>query len=256
MYVRDPLYDVGLGYLHGVLSADTGFQAFWAHDHAAEAKALEALLGFFRKHLERHSAARIHQYAPYEVTALRRLRTKYGIGEAFLDRLMRERRLVDLYAVVRGGLIASEPNLSLKSLEVFYGVERAGEVTTSGGSVVAYERWRETGETAILAEIEDYNRIDCVSTQKLRDWLVGIRPAAPWPAFAPPADEREAEDDADAEALRAQLAGGSKWAGWRVRFSARRGSSRYVSARASRQRTRAPPSSTSPSQRISRKCPT
>ena len=203
----DPLYDGGLEYLHGVWSAETGFRAFWAHDHAAEAKALEELLKFFRAHLEQYPTARIHHYAPYEVTALRRLTTKYGIGEAFLDRLMRERRLVDLYAVVRGGLIASEPNLSLKSLEVFYGVERSGEVTTSGGSVVAYERWRETGEAAILAEIEDYNRIDCVSTQKLRDWLVGIRPAAPWPVFAPPADAREAEDDADAEALRAQLAG-------------------------------------------------
>ena len=86
--------------------------------------------------------ARIYHYAPYEVTALRRLTARYGVGEAFLDRLLRERRFVDLYAVVRGGIIASEPDYSLKSLEVFYGIERKGEVTTAGGSAVAYDQWR------------------------------------------------------------------------------------------------------------------
>ena len=148
-------------------------------EHGEEAKALSDLLDYFRERLERFPEARIYHYAPYEVTALRRLTTKYGIGEAFLDRLQRERRFVDLYAVVRGGLIASEPNYSIKSLEVFYGLAREGEVTTAGGSVVAYERWRETADQAILDEIEDYNRIDCISTERLRDWLVGIRPAAP-----------------------------------------------------------------------------
>ena len=127
--------------------------------------------------LAAYPGARIYHYAPYEITALRRLTTKYGIGEAFLDRLLRERRFVDLFAVVRGALIGSEPNYSIKSMEAFYGREREGEVKTAGGSVVAYERWRETGDQQILDEIEDYNRVDCISTEELRDWLVGIRPA-------------------------------------------------------------------------------
>ena len=74
--------------------------------------------------------ARIYHYAPYEITALRRPTTKYGIGEAFLDRLLRERRFVDLFAVVRGALIGSEPNYSIKSMEAFYGRKRDGEVKT------------------------------------------------------------------------------------------------------------------------------
>ncbi len=69
-------------------------------------------MSFFRERLQAYPKARIYQYAPYEITALRRLTTKYGIGEAFLDRLLRERRFVDLFAVVRGGLIASEANYS------------------------------------------------------------------------------------------------------------------------------------------------
>ncbi len=77
------------------------------------------------------------QYAPYEITAIKRLITKSGIGEAFLDRLLRERRFVDLFAVVRGGLIGSEPNYSIKSMESFYDRKRDGEVKTAGAQVFA-----------------------------------------------------------------------------------------------------------------------
>lgn len=201
----DPHYEGGLEYLHGVW-CDRQFHAFWAHDHAAEAKALEELLAFFRARLERYPQARIYHYATYEITALRRLTTKYGIGEAFLDRLLRERRFVDLFAVVRGGLIGSERNYSIKSMEAFYGRKREGEVKTAGGSVVAYERWRETGEQQILDEIEEYNRIDCISTEELRDWLVGIRPSGTWPSLGQGACMKEAEEDADTQELRSALA--------------------------------------------------
>ena len=141
------------------------------------------------------------------MTALKRLTAKYGIGEAFLDRLLREHRFVDLYAVVRGGLLASEKNYSIKSMEAFYRGKREGDVTTSGGSVVAYEEWRRTGDDAILEEIRAYNEVDCVSTEELRDWLVSIRPEGPWPSLAEEsAGEKEAAADERTEALRAQLA--------------------------------------------------
>ncbi len=201
----DPHYEGGLEYLHGIW-LDGRFQAFWAHDHDAEVQALSDLLAFFRARIADFPTARIYHYAPYEITALKRLTTKYGIGEAFLDRLLRERRFVDLFAVVRGGLIGSEPNYSIKSMEAFYNRKRDGEVVTAGGSVVAYERWRETQEQQFLDEIEDYNRIDCISTEELRDWLVGIRPNGPWPILAPDAGDKEIEEDAEAKVLRAILA--------------------------------------------------
>ena len=201
----DPHYEGGLEYLHGVWR-DGQFHSFWAHDHEVEAKALSELLAFFRARLDAYPDARIYHYAPYEVTALRRLTTKYGIGEAFLDRLLRERRFVDLYAVVRGGLICSEANYSIKSMEAFYNRKREGEVKTAGGSVVAYERWRETGEQQILDEIEEYNRIDCISTEELRDWLVRVRPERPWPRLADDAGDKEEAEDADASELHVMLA--------------------------------------------------
>tara|TARA_R110000796_G_scaffold221657_1_gene337803 strand:+ start:13980 stop:17204 length:3225 start_codon:yes stop_codon:yes gene_type:complete len=200
----DPHYEGGLEYLHGIWH-DRGFKAFWAHDHKEEADALKDLLEFFRDRLARYPKARIYHYAPYEIIALRRLTSRYGIGEVFLDRLLRERRFVDLFSVVRGAVIASEPNYSIKSMEAFYGLKREGEVKTAGGSVVAYENWRESRDQTILDEIEEYNRLDCVSTELLRDWLVGIRPEMPWPILGEDAAEKEVEDGQDALALNARL---------------------------------------------------
>lgn len=204
----DPFYaeagTEGLEYLHGVWDG-ANFTAFWAHDLDAEKQALARLCDLFDARLTAHPRAHIYHYAAYEITALRRLCTRHGLGEARLDKWLRERRFCDLYAVVRGGVAASEKSYSIKDMEHLYGFKRTGEVKTAGGSVVAYEAWRESDDPGILQEIEDYNQLDCVSTEELRDWLVSIRPDVPWPHPAPPQDERFEEADAEAEALRARL---------------------------------------------------
>lgn len=212
----DPHYEGGLEYLHGIWFDQDGqsvFRDFWAHDREQEREALVSLMSFFTDRLGRFPKAHIHHYAAYEVTALRRLTATHGIGEATLDQMLREERFADLYTVVRGGLIASEPGYSIKDMEAFYMEARTGEVTTAGGSVVAYEKWRESGDPAILEEIRDYNEIDCISTQKLRDWLIEeVRPEGlPWPGEPGSGEdegfdnERVAEEDAVALALRQRL---------------------------------------------------
>jgi uncharacterized protein len=201
----DPHYEGGLEYLHGVW-CDGQFTTFWAHDHAQEEQALRELFHFFEDHLARHPAARIYHYAPYEITALRRLTTRYGVGEALRDQWLREGRFIDLYAVVRGAIVTSEPSYSIKALEVFYGIERKGEVKTAGSSVVAYEKWREDGDQTILEEIADYNRIDCVSTEHLRNWLVTLRQEASISPTTAPITTTEANDKEEAKLLQiAQL---------------------------------------------------
>ncbi|MXX16149.1 MAG: TM0106 family RecB-like putative nuclease, partial [Gammaproteobacteria bacterium] len=142
--------------------------------------ALASLIDRFEERLRQFPRAHIYHYAPYEITALRKLATRHGVGETQLDRWLRERRFVDLYAVVRGGIFASEPSYSLKDMEVFYDMKREGEVVTAGGSIVAYEKWRESGDDGILSEIEEYNRLDCISLEQLRNWLLKIRPEGPW----------------------------------------------------------------------------
>lgn len=200
----DPHYPGGLEYLHG-LWFDGTFKAFWAHDHKEERIALKQLFEVFKNRLRQYDNARIYHYAPYEITALRRLAAKHGEGEAFLDSLLREKRFVDLYSVVRGGIFVSEPSYSLKYLEVFYGLERKGEIKTAGGSVVAYEAWRDNKDQSILDEIEEYNKIDCLSTERLRDWLLSIRPVGPWPTFSQDLHGRHEQEDQQASLLRERL---------------------------------------------------
>lgn len=201
----DPLYPEGLEYLHGLWGplADDGSERFvslWAHDHAAEKASFERLIDLFHAHLARFPTARIYHYAPYETTALKRLAMKYATREAELDQLLRDKRFVDLYAVVRQGIRASTESYSLKDLEKIYWGKRDGEVTNAGDSIVEYERWRELGDQAILDAIERYNEDDCVSTAKLRDWLEDLRPAdAPFGLTASEPDEPKPEPSAKAE---------------------------------------------------------
>ncbi len=108
--------------------------------------------------------------------------------------------------MVRGGILASEKSYSIKDMEAFYDVTRTGEVKTAGGSVVAYEDWRENGDQGILDEVEDYNRIDCISTEKLRDWLLGLRPDwAEWNDLGSATSDKTEADEADADALRGMI---------------------------------------------------
>ena len=44
------------------------------------------------------------------------------------------------------------------------------------------------------------------ATEELRDWLVSIRPDAPWPVLAADASDKEVEENADTQALRSTLA--------------------------------------------------
>ena len=70
--------------------------------------------------------------------------------------------LVDLYAVVRQGMQVGEESYSLKQLERHTGFVRLETtVREGGGSIVAYERWLETGDPGVLEAIRAYNEEDC-----------------------------------------------------------------------------------------------
>lgn len=181
----DPLFDGGLEYLFGIVAMDQGedrFHAFWAHDRAAEKVAFEQAIDFMIARLALYPLAHIYHYASYEETALKRLAMYHGTREQEVDNLLRGDRLVDLYKVVAESIRTSEPRYSIKNMEAFYlPGGRQGSVKTAGDSIVIYERWREIGDEALLAEIANYNEIDCRSTRLCRDWLLSLRPAdTPW----------------------------------------------------------------------------
>ena len=200
----DPLVPGGLEYLFGIflgLSAAGQFLAFWGHNRSEEKAAFERTVDFFAQHIAAHPNAYIYHYAPYEVTAMRRLSTLHGTREAEVDDLLRKDRFVDLYRVVREGIRVSEPRYSIKNLEHFYAEKREGDVTTAGESIEAYEEWRATQEQRLLDQIERYNEQDCRSTKRLHEWLLLLRPGgATWRENSgPQRDEEASQRQTDAE---------------------------------------------------------
>lgn len=200
----DPFESQGLEYLFGLRFVEDGeprFSAIWAHDRAAERRAFETLMDFLVDRRTRYPGMHVYHYAHYEPAALKRLMSLHGTREAQVDDLLRGEKFVDLYKVVRGAIRTTEPGLSIKDLEIFYMPPREGDVTTAGGSIVHYERWRVTRDAAELEKIRAYNEDDCRSTHLLRDWLLAQRPAGlPW--FA----ARATNADAKAEAARSDKA--------------------------------------------------
>ncbi|MEO6827579.1 MAG: AAA domain-containing protein, partial [Microbacteriaceae bacterium] len=97
------------------------------------------------------------------------------------DQLLRDNALVDLYPLVKKTMRVGSRSYSIKKLEPLYmGDElRAGEVTNAVDSISEYVQARGLIEGGSLVEgqrmldsIADYNRYDCVSTLRLRDWLL------------------------------------------------------------------------------------
>ena len=218
----------GLDYLFGWVDDREVYSRLWAHDFAQERAALEAFLEIVRLRRQQHPGMHIYHYAPYEPTHLLAMAARHGVGEAAVDTLLRDGVFVDLYPVVRRALRVGSRSYSIKKLEPLYmGAEvRTQEVQRGDESIERYVEARlllDAGEDAaageILDDLADYNRYDCVSTRRLRDWLVdrardaGLRPSAdvtldeavyePSPRSAALlAWAREHEAESDAEALR------------------------------------------------------
>lgn len=180
----DPLHPDGLEYLFGIHHVQNGqnsFVPFWAHSHEEEKRAFIEFMDFVGSQLQRYPDAYIYHYNHYETTALKRLACRYAVCEEALDNLLRQQKFVDLYKVVRENIRTSELGYSIKNLETFYMDQRADAVTSAADSIVIYNEWRESADDQLLADISDYNRVDCESTRLLRDWLLKIRPRnVPW----------------------------------------------------------------------------
>jgi uncharacterized protein len=223
---QDPGGQWGLEYLFGVIEAplptdppgkDPVFRPFWAHSRAGERQAFLDFLAYVEERRARYPNMHVYHYAPYEKTALRNLSLVHVAGEDVVDSWLRDGLLVDLYATVRHSLRISEASYSIKKLEPLYMGDhlRSGDVKDAGASVVAYAAYCEARDAgpetqaeaaAILASISDYNQYDCLSTLRLRDWLLELRgdvPAAATEAALATADGSQTPSDTvpDAEPL-------------------------------------------------------
>lgn len=179
----------GLEYLFGCLTVDAAepggegtFRPFWAHDRVEEKQALVDFVGWLAERRRRWPDLHVYHYAPYETAALLRLAARHGVCEDEVDQLLRDGVFVDLYAVVRAAIRVSQRSYSIKKLEPLYMEAREAAVTNAADSIVVYHQviaaaiaGRTDERQRLLDEIRDYNLDDCVSTWRLRDWLLARR---------------------------------------------------------------------------------
>ncbi|GAB3632469.1 TM0106 family RecB-like putative nuclease [Microbacterium shaanxiense] len=199
----DPLYTEpaadgraqwGIDYLFGWVDNDDQYTPLWAHTFADERIALEKFLDFVDARRAAHPDMHIYHYAPYETSHLVAMAARYGVRESDVDRLLREGVFVDLYPLVLRTVRVGSRSYSIKKLEPLYMGEevRTSDVQKGDDSIVQYVAARalaEAGESAeaesVLDDLADYNRYDCVSTRRLRNWLIeiarqkGVSPAPP-----------------------------------------------------------------------------
>ncbi|MBN9178077.1 MAG: TM0106 family RecB-like putative nuclease [Microbacterium sp.] len=201
----------GIDYLFGWVDDREQYTAVWAHSFADERAALETFLDVVKLRRASHPGMHIYHYAPYETTHLLAMAARYGVREAEVDTLLREGVFVDLYPIVRRALRVGSRSYSIKKLEPLYmGDEvRTSDVQRGDDSIVKYVEARtllDAGRTAeaqsVLDDLADYNRYDCVSTRRLRDWLVDrAREAHLMPSADIDQSERPYEPSPRAEAL-------------------------------------------------------
>jgi predicted RecB family nuclease len=184
----DPLYRDGengawgIDYLFGLIENDGTFVPFWAHDLAQERVALQQFLAYVAARRTTYPNMHIYHYASYERTHLLSIAARHGVGEDEVDGLLAENVLVDLYPIVKKSVRVGSRSYSIKKLEPLYmGADHRTGVDNAADSITEYADARAliaAGETlegqAKLDDIADYNRYDCVSTLKLRDWLLGL----------------------------------------------------------------------------------
>ncbi|TFD62901.1 TM0106 family RecB-like putative nuclease [Cryobacterium suzukii] len=179
----EPATEWGLDYLFGLVDVDERFHSFWAHSWREEKQALTEFLAYLVDRRARYPDMHVYHYAAYERTHLLSLAARHGVGEDQIDQLLRENVLVDLYPLVRKTMRVGSRSYSIKKLEPLYmGAElRGGEVTNAADSISEYAGARDLhahGDKAeaqrMLDSIADYNRYDCVSTLRLRDWLLTL----------------------------------------------------------------------------------
>src|SRR5439155_309780 len=131
---------------------------------------------FAMDRLEQYPDLHIYHFASYEPAALKRLMGRYASREEEIDYLLRSGCFVDLYSVVRNGLRASVESYSLKQLEPLYGFTRGIALTDANMALAKVQACLELGDLEFIDEadrgvVAGYNRDDCVSTWRLRDWL-------------------------------------------------------------------------------------
>lgn len=175
-------FDQGLEYLFGVLTLSCDeqpvpiYSSTWALNRADEKLAFESFVSTVFQRRREYPDMHIYHYGAYEEIAIKRMTGRHGTCADEVDELLRAEVFVDLYRAVKQGLRASVESYSIKKLEPLYEFKRelplvdANLARNALQAVLAFGPGEEDLEE-IRKAIEGYNRDDCISALRLRDWL-------------------------------------------------------------------------------------
>ena len=181
----DPVW-FGIEYLFGMWgenlnpdAPEASFLPLWAESFDEERAVLESFLELLEARFLAFPDMHVYHYAPYERTRLNAMAKRHRIDSPTLQALL-DRHLVDLYPIVTKSLTLGLPSYGLKALEALYfDPDTRSGIAGGGESVVAfsdYKRAKAEGDADAAQLLKDsilhYNRIDCLSTKALRDWLI------------------------------------------------------------------------------------
>ena len=208
----------GQEYLFGLVTNDGRYYFWWANNPQEERAAFEAVIDFITHRLVEYPDLHVYHYAPYEPIAMKRLMGRYASKESEIDQMLRDRRFVDLYAVVRQSIRAGVERYSIKNMEPLYSFQRRAELREAARALSLLERGLEFDRPDLATQsvrelVRTYNEDDCVSTLRLRDWLeerrdelVGSGTKVPRPVVqSHPSSDRLDEKAQRVEALRQRL---------------------------------------------------
>lgn len=174
----DPITGEKLEYLFGACYRDGAgelqFKPWWAHTAAEEKQAFDGFIQWVMQRRQQYPNLHVYHYASYEKTALGNLAARHQLHQPLWDQWLREELFVDLYPIVRRGLLIGAPSYSIKKVERLYAEARSEEVESAADSVVQYAEWRKSGQSALLQDLQDYNRRDCEVTEGLHRFLLQL----------------------------------------------------------------------------------
>ncbi|MCP9784080.1 TM0106 family RecB-like putative nuclease [Cyanobium sp. WKJ7-Wakatipu] len=184
----NPINGEKLEYLFGACYRDEKgeiqFQPWWAHNSTEEKHAFAQFVLWVQQRRAHYPNLHVYHYASYEKTALNNLASRHQIHQALIDQWLRDELLVDLFPIVRNGLLVGAPSYSIKKVERLYGNARTEEVESAADSVVQYAEWRKStqptvpgkaaGQSPLLQDLQDYNEKDCQVTEGLHRFLLNL----------------------------------------------------------------------------------
>ena len=170
----------GLEYLYGnTIEEDPKYISFWAANEQEEVNTFKKWLDWVYERWQQNPGMHIYHYGHYEVSTIKRLMGKYGIGEQKIDDMLRNSVFIDLHRIVIQSLRIGIFSYSIKEVEKLYAQKRDTDIQYGDHAAYLFSQFLNSNDeiekSPFLAEIKTYNQEDCFSVKKLCQFLWNLQ---------------------------------------------------------------------------------